>query len=207
MEIRPEILDRHLAEAAVEQLAADYAEKGFKVTRDEKLGDVRADLVARRGDELIVFEVKAGNWTPAEREAVKRLRNYAVRDRGARFVLVLAQQPSGKLVEIAGLEERLAEIVDERCKEELSGLSTHTRVKEVTGVDLASVTIGAEGIEVRGSASVEFELQFGSASDLEKGQGFTSSETVPVTFHLSLDLNLRLREVWDLKLDLGSLLE
>lgn len=206
MEIRPEILDPYLAKAAVDQLAEDYSRKGFEVSRDAELGDAKADLIAKKGDELIVFEVKSGKWTVEEREAVKRLRNQAVRDRG-RFVLVLAQQPSGKLVEIEGLEDLLAEVVEDRCQSELSELSTHTRIAGVADVDLASVTIGTETIEVRGSASVEIELQFGSNSDIGKEQGFTSSEVVPLDFHLALSLDRALREVLDLKLDLDSLLE
>jgi Holliday junction resolvase len=206
VEIRPEILDPYLAKAAVDQLAADYSQRGFKVERDVRLGDTRADLIAKKGDELIVFEVKSGKWTPEEREAVKRLRNQAVHDRG-RFVLVLAQQPSGKLVEIEGLEDLLTEIVADRCQSELSELSTHTRIVGVTDVDLASVTIGTETIEVRGSASVELELQYGSDSDLEREQGFTSYEVVPLEFHLTLDLNRELREVLNLRLDLDGLLE
>ena len=205
MEIKPEILDKYLAEAAVEQLARDYELKGFQVEKNTALGGIQADLIVKKGDETIVFKVKAGPWTPEQREAVKRLRNYAVHERGARFMLVLAPQPSGKLVQIEGLEDLLAAIVAERCQSALSEVSTHTRIESVTDVDIGSVTIGQEGIEVEGSASVELELQYGSDSDVKKDQVFTSSERVPLTFRLSLGPNLKLRDVLELNLDLASL--
>ena len=206
MEIKPEILDKYLAEAAVEQLARDYELKGFQVEKNAALSGIPADLIVKKGDETIVFEVKAGPWTSEQREAVKRLRKYAVHERGARFVLVLAPQPSGKLVQVEGLEDLLAAIVAERCQSDLSEIATHTRIESVTDIDIGSATIGQEGVEVEGSASVELELQYGSDSDVEKDQGFTSSETVPLTFHLSLGPNLKLRDVLELNLDLASLL-
>jgi hypothetical protein len=206
VEISQEILAKHLAEAAVEQLAQDYELKGFEVEKNADLGGTRADLIVKRGNEIIVIEVKAGRWTPEQRESVKRLRNYVIHEHGARFVLVLAPQSSEKLVQIEGLEDLLPEVVAERCQDVLSEVATHTRIGSVTDIDIGSVTVGQEGIEIEGSASVELELQYGSDSDVEKDQGFTSSETVPLTFHISLDPNLKLRDVIDLNLDLAGLL-
>lgn len=205
MEIREEILEKHLTEAAIEQLADDYARQGFEVQRDVQLGGATADLVARKGDEVLVFEVKAGQWTPEKREASRRLRDHAVQEQGARFVLVLAPRPRDKSLEIEGIEEILQELIETHCQSELSEISTHTRVSGVTDVDLSSIVAGAEWIEVMGSGSVELELQFGSDSDLDRDQGFTSREIVPFTFHILLDGDLKPKQVLSLTLDLDDM--
>lgn len=205
MEIRQEILEKHLAEAAIEQLADDYARRGFKVERDVQIGDATADLVARRGGETLVFEVKAGQWTPEKREAARRLRDHAVQEQGARFVLVLAPRPLDKSLEIEGIEEILRTLIDERCQSELSEVSTHTRLVGVTDVDLNSIVAGTEWVEVTGSGSVELELQFGSDSDLDRDQGFTSQEIVPFRFHILLDGDLKPKHVLSLTLDLDDI--
>jgi Holliday junction resolvase len=205
MEIRQEILEKHLAEAAIEQLADDYARQGFEVERDVRIGDTTADLVARKGNETLVFEVKTGQWTPEKREATRRLRDHAVHEQGARFVLVLAPRPWGKSLEIEGIEEILRDLIDERCQSELSEASTHTRVVGVRDVDLSSIMAGAEWIEVTGSGSVELKLEFGSDSDLDRDQGFTSEEVVPFTFHIIVDGDLKPKQVLSLTLDLSDI--
>ncbi|MBO0952182.1 hypothetical protein [Fibrella forsythiae] len=40
---------------AVEQLMADYQAKGYQVAKEEKIGNYRADLVARKTDEVVVL--------------------------------------------------------------------------------------------------------------------------------------------------------
>ncbi|HKH43765.1 MAG TPA: hypothetical protein VKM72_03785 [Thermoanaerobaculia bacterium] len=204
MEIRQEILEKHLTQAAIEQLTDDYSSQGFEVERDVQIGEDTADLVARKGDEILVFEVKTGQWTPEKREIARRLRDHAVQEQGARFVLVLAPPPRGKSLEIEGIEEILQSLVHEHCQRELSEVSSHTRVAGVTDVDLTSIMAGAEWIEVTGSGSVELELQFGSDSDLDRDQGFTSHEVVPFAFHILLDGDLKPKQVLSLDLDLGD---
>lgn len=205
MEIRQEILEKHLAEAAIEQLADDYARQGFEVERGVQIGGATADLVARKGGEVLVFEVKTGQWTPEKRETTRRLRDHAVQEQGARFILVLAPRPRDKSLEIEGIEEILQDLIAEHYQSEFSELSTHTRVAGVTDVDLSSIVAGAEWIEVTGSGSVELELQFGSDSDLDHDQGLTSQENVPFTFHILLDGDLKPKQVLSLALDLSDI--
>jgi hypothetical protein len=200
--IRQKILEKHLAEAAVEQLADDYARRGFEVEKDVPMAGTSADLVARKGDEVVVFEVKSGEWTPEKRAAARRLRDHAVQEERARFVLVLAPQGREKLLEIDGIEEILADLVTAQCQSKLAELSSHTRVVGVTDVDLRSILAGPESIEVSGTGSVGLELQFGSDSDMKRDQGLVSREVVPFSFHILLDGDLKPKEVLDLELDL-----
>jgi Holliday junction resolvase len=189
VEIRPDILDKHLADAAIEQLAEDYSKRGFEVTRGVRMGDVEADLVARKGDDLRVFEIKSGSWSAEKRKAVKRLRNHAVQEEGGQFILVLVPPPRQKIVEVQGIKDVLMEVVAQRCQSELTG----SHVAEIQDVDLRSLVAGAEGMEVAGSAYAEIEVPGGPD---------TEPEDVPFEFRIELSPDLQPRKVLQLDLDL-----
>lgn len=192
MEIRPEILDKHLADAAIEQLTEDYSKRGFEVARDVRMGDVQADLVARKGDDLRVFEVKAGSWSAEKRKAVRRLRNHAVQEQGGQFILVLVPPPRRKIVEVQGIKDILLEVVAQRCQSELAG----SHVAEIQDVDLRSLVAGSEGLEVAGSAYAEVEVPAGSEME---------PEDVPFEFRIELSPDLQPRRVLQLDLDLRQI--
>jgi hypothetical protein len=205
MVIRQEILDKHMEAAAIEQLADDYSRQGYEIEREADLDGLQADLVARKGDQVLVFEIKAGSWTDDKRKAAQRLRDAAVQKYGARFVLVLTPQPREKSIEIDGIEEILLEMVSARFESELSQLATHTRVDEIADVDLTAMSVGPEGLEVEGSAAVELELRHGSDTDQEEGTGLVVHETAPLKFHLLLGNDLRPERVIEARLDLEGL--
>jgi Holliday junction resolvase len=192
VEIRPEILDKHLADAAIEQLAEDYSKRGFEVARGVRLGDDQADLVARKGDDLRVFEIKSGSWSAEKRKAVQRLRNHAVQEQGGQFILVMVPPPRQKIVEVQGIKDILMEVVAERCQSELAG----SRVAEIQDVDLRSLVAGADGMEVAGSAYAEIEVQAGPD---------TEPVEVPFEFRIELSPDLQPRKVLQLDLDLREI--
>jgi hypothetical protein len=192
VEIRPEILDKHLADAAIEQLAEDYSKRGFEVARGVRLGDEQADLVARKGDDLRVFEIKSGSWSAEKRKAVQRLRNHAVQEQGGQFILVMVPPPRQKTVEVQGIKDILMEVVDERCQSELAG----SRVAEIQDVDLRSLVAGSDGMEVAGSAYAEIEIQAGPD---------TEPTEVPFDFRIELSPDLQPRKVLQLHLDLREI--
>lgn len=189
MEIRPEILDKHLADAAIEQISEDYSQKGFEVARSVLMGDVQADLVARKGDDLRVFEIKSGSWSAEKRKAVQRLRKHAVREQGGQFILVLVPQTRNKVVEVQGIKNILMEVVAQRCRSEWAG----SHVAEIQDVDLRSLVAGSGGIEVAGSAYAEIEPPTGTETELE---------AVPFEFRIEISSDLQPRKVLRLDLDL-----
>ncbi|WP_338876517.1 hypothetical protein WBJ53_12795 [Spirosoma sp. SC4-14] len=50
MEIKQQYLQNYLHDIAIDQLMDDYRAKGYQVVREEKVGDYRADLVAKKSD-------------------------------------------------------------------------------------------------------------------------------------------------------------
>jgi|GEM_PF-4795661 len=73
------------------QLAREYRSKGYQVACEEVLpySDLRADLIARKDDEVIVIEVKTSASLASAKNDVVRLASQVAKIPGARFDLVL----------------------------------------------------------------------------------------------------------------------
>ena len=77
MDIRRQHLQPYLHGIAVNQLADDYKTKGYTVSREEAIGGrYRADLIARKNNEVIIVEVKTGRMTPEKRVQLVKLADY-----------------------------------------------------------------------------------------------------------------------------------
>jgi hypothetical protein len=59
-------------------MAQEYAAQGYAVTKRAPLGADQADLIARKGDELIVAEFKLGAWPKQRSEEVRTISNEVV---------------------------------------------------------------------------------------------------------------------------------
>jgi hypothetical protein len=98
------------------ELASRYKAAGYDVALDPLLEGttMHADLIARRGDETHLVEIRSAEGKAAEREA--QLRKYAefARDHGWRFSLVLVNRDSKSMVEVPPWEHVQALIDDAR---------------------------------------------------------------------------------------------
>jgi len=201
MRIKREILLKHFTDASIEQITADYQEAGYEVVREHRLGDFVADLVATKGDELIVFQFKSKHWEPARIEWARRLRNYVVHQLGASLRLVLVTPPGELLVEIEDLEQLLLDLVSDEASL-YDELATHVHPDEVSDVEFGRIAIRKDGIELLGFAVVSLKLQYGSDGDLKRGDGLRSSESFPLSFNILLSPRLDVKEVLSLELDI-----
>ena len=78
-------MGRHLEQAAVEQLSETLRGQGYQVESQAPLGDAKADLIARKGDTVLVYEVKvAGQKTKEWASLAANLRKQAAQ-RGYQF--------------------------------------------------------------------------------------------------------------------------
>lgn len=200
MKIRDDILMRVFEEAAIEQTAEDYLQQGYSVEREAKIGRLRADLVARKDDKVIVFEFKSGRWDAKKTRAATRIRNYVAHELAGEFRLVLVNLPQEREIFIEGIERILYGILCEDTSQ-VDILATHVTLGEVSDVDISGVNIDEERIGVIGSGSVSYELQYGSDSDMRRGDGVRSSESFPFTFHLYLNHDLSVGEAEEIEVD------
>jgi len=206
MKLPKDIIDRSLEWAAIEQTALEYTEQGYSVERQAKVGNFVADLLARKGDEMIVFEFKSGSWDKEKARQVTEYRNYVVHNFSAEFKLVLVSGPEEKQIYIEGIED----ILHEWCFENMSQvdqLATHVYLDEIADVEITSVDINKDSIEVHGHGTAGYELQYGSDSDVRDDFGFKESDYYPFTFHLELDHDLQLQKMHNLDIDTSSFYE
>lgn len=192
MEIkRKYFLGKYLHDSAIEQIAEDYIQKGYQISREEKLGKYRADLIARKGNESIVIEVKAGKLTPDRRKQIANLADYINSLGGYKFRIVIATPPKEKKLEIEELEVLLTHYILNDLPSELDELSSHTRLGEIYDIDIDEINISGENIFVKGDGVVSVELQFGSDSDQDKGDGHKTYDNFPFDFEITLGYNSR----------------
>lgn len=204
MEIREHILLKHLTEAAIEQISSEYQENGYEMKKEDDLGESVADLTARKGDKLIVFEFKSTKWNAAKMDSIRKLRNYAVHKLGAQFKLVLVNLPGKVLIEIEDLEQILLNLVVDKSAL-YDNLATHTKIDDISDVDLKQVRVRRDEIELAGSAVVSLILQYGSDTDIEKDDELSLSESLFLSFHILFDRNFEVKEVHNLNLDTSDL--
>ncbi|MEZ0540904.1 hypothetical protein [Fibrella arboris] len=204
MQIRPQYLQRYMHDIAVEQLMADYQAKGYQVAKEEKVGEYRADLVARKADEVVVFEVKVGKMTPQKRAQIVGLGDYVRAQKNYKFLVVVATPPKPKKIAIPNLDELLYEYIVDHFPDELNSLSSLTRIENVVDTIVDELTLLEEGgFEAKGTGTVEIELQYGPTNDAS-----LSDDSFPFTFEIKLNQNDRneliLDEVIQLHVDTSS---
>lgn len=208
MEIRKKYLGKYLHDIAIEQIAEDYVQKGYSVSREEKLGKFEADLIARKGNDQIVIEVKAGKLTPERKKRISEIADYITSQGGYKFLVVVATPPKEKKLKIEDIEILISTYINNDLPSELDELSTHTRPDEVYDVDIDEIKITGQDIFVKGDGVISVELQFGSDSDQDKGDGLKNYDKFPFDFEITLAYNskkeLEITEVEKLNIDTSS---
>jgi very-short-patch-repair endonuclease len=208
MEIKRKYFARYLHDIAIEQIAEEYRQKGYKVSTESKIGKYQADLIAEKKDEKIVIEVKSGELTRERKERMTDLANYVRSQGNYKFIIAVATTPKDKKLEIEGIEHLLTEEMITNLPSELDELSTHTRIEEVTDIDIDEIEIRGANIFVAGDGVVSVELQYGSDNEQTTGDGQIMDDSFPFEFELTLKYNeknkLQIDEVDKLDVDTSS---
>lgn len=211
MEIKKKYFYKYLHEIAIEQIKDEYVDKGYKVLTEFKLGRNSADLVAKKGEETIVFEIKSGKTSPIEKERISQIADYVKNKTNYKFLLVVATPPKEKNLEIDDLEQLLFEHFFEEFPPELMDLSSHTTLDEVADVDIDEIRISGNWIFVNGTGVVGLELEYGNAGDHGEGEGYLTNDSFPFDFELTLGYDesgkLYIHEVDKLEVDTSSFYE
>ncbi len=189
MEIKKKYLGKYLHDIAIEQIAEDYIQKGYQINKEERLGKFQADLVARKGEDQIVIEVKAGKMTPDRKQKIAGIADYVRSLANYKFLVVIATPPKEKKLEIEDIETLITNYIHNDLPSELDELSSHTRPDEVFDIDIDEINISGENIFVKGDGVVSVELQFGSDGDQDKGDGLKSYDNFPFNFEITLAYN------------------
>lgn len=206
MKTAKNIAPRYLEKAAIEEFAGKLRDQGYLVEVEKKFGSYRADLVASRNGEQILYEFKSGPWTRDKAEQAKFLRNHIVHECGGKFELVWVSPYRKVDIHIEGLEQLLAEAI-RADPDDLDLLSTHTFVEEVEDIQVNALDMGADGVSVTGEGVVYVELNSGSESERDRGDGHSSFDSFPFEFTIRLDKELQPLEAPRIVIDTSSFYE
>ena len=189
MQIKKKYLGKYLHDIAIEQIAEDYKQKGYDVSPEENLGKYQADLIARKGSEQIVIEVKTGKMTPEKRQKIAGVADY-IRNLGEfKFLVVVATPPKEKKLQIEDLKMLMNKYIHRDLPSKLDVLSIHTKPNEVYDIDIDEINMAGKNIFVKGNGVVSVELQFDSDVNQLKGDGHKSYDKFPFDFEVTLGYN------------------
>lgn len=193
---------QYLEAAKIEEVTSQFRSQGFEVTfpNGEQEG---FDLVGTRGSERIAVVVKAGSELRHSASEIARLRDQARRD-GYSFRLIVVNPPREKAVDVEGLRQRLEEYVSENPPHELNMLSSHTRITDISNLEVDSLEATTDGLHVVGNGVIDVELDCGGGIAKD---GVTSEADFPFTFDVLLDHTLHIKEVRHLNVDTSSFYE
>lgn len=208
MKISQAILGKHLHEAAIDQLAATLRDEGYDVQCDAPIASrdrvLRADLLARRGDELVVYEVKVlGERSP---HGTVQAEHYA-RKLGARFHMVLVNPQRRVGIELEGVADLLLRAFQQAGPKPLAvaveRLGGEWQPVRVTDAELDDIAVRDGGTDVSGSAVVTLERSGADASNEDTWQD--RGVHLPVRFTLWLDRDRRFAKPPRLDVDISEL--
>ncbi|HEX5506261.1 MAG TPA: hypothetical protein VFW96_26835 [Thermomicrobiales bacterium] len=191
-------LAQYLEAAKVEEVAGELEAAGYTVTRGVRDGNLVYDLVAARDGRKIAIEVQAQSALRESVGKIRELRAWAREHGYDEFRLVVVNPPRERIVAIPALKEALCTYLSDNFPAALDGLSSHTSLNRVSGVDVASVEITEAGSHVTGSGVAEVMLQYGGGTPSD---GVSGEADVPFSFDLLLDPQLRIAEVYALEVD------
>ena len=101
MRFKEKNIRKYLHDLTVDQLEDDYLANGWKISREEKIGGFAADLVVRKQNKTIVFEVKVGNVAGRKNEEIEKL-SEEIKKLGYEFRLVIPSPPKQREIEFIG---------------------------------------------------------------------------------------------------------
>jgi Holliday junction resolvase len=191
----------YLESAKIEELAEELQESGYRVEREATVANQVFDILAQRGDERLVFEVKARSRLKESIDEVAQLRQAAFEARVSGFRLVVVTPPRATEVTIEGLESELTHYLVDNPPPTLDEMFSNPRVERATDIEIESAAVRHDGIDVRGRATVNLEVDFGGRPTVDN---YRVSDALSFTFDVALGPDLKLAMVHDLKVDIGD---
>jgi len=162
MKIDKKYLSRYYHKAAVDQLSDEYKARGYNITVEEKVGNFRIDMVARKEDAIIFFEIKTGEVRAETKERIKNLADFLKKEYpNSKFLLVAVRYPDDDTIVIDNLESILFDFfVGYEVPSELDELSPSTSIEDFSDVTVTSIEISHDTIKVECEGQVEVNLDY-----------------------------------------------
>lgn len=208
MEIKSKYLSKYLHNIAVEQLEEEYANKGYSVSREEIIGMYTADLVARRGNEQIVIEVKSGESNAAAKTNMMGLSKYIRQLGGYKFLVVLAFPPKDKKLEVQQIEQVLDVYMRQEQTARVQEDGTVVTPKQILDIDIDEMVLAEGAVHVKGIGVVQAELLFAEEPQKPIADREITTDNFPLAFEVDMiydnQKNLVIKKVYKFNIDTSN---
>lgn len=174
---------------AVQKIANGLKKEGFEVKNNFMLSgkdSIRFDLYAEKGEDKRIYEFKIGK-NKIQTKQFEFLQN-AAKSLNAKLYIVYLEVPHSKEIEFDGLEYIIYEDLISDIPSELDELSTHTFIDSVDNISIELISISEKTANLKGSATVNLSLQFGSNLDIKNNDGIEDSLSLDFFFKISIDI-------------------
>jgi len=182
-------LTQAIHNAKISELEDFYRKKNYQVIKKHKVEDMVFDLLVKKGDRQIIFNVKTASLTTTAKESILKQQKLA-KEKGLDFRLVTVSRPKSPSIDIEWLHDELLNKLM-TIPGELNNLATHVSVDDVE-FEYQSIHISNSETEVEASVEVSgvlyLELQYGSHSDVKNEMGEVIEDRLDFSASLLLDM-------------------
>jgi hypothetical protein len=170
--------------AKVAELTEQLHSDGYTVTASKQADDLGIDLIARKGTEVIGYEVKSARGPALAPEVLSRLQAALRQGTLTELRLVTVESASSTpTAEVIGIEDALSHWLSEHNVPELDELSSETRVDSVEDVELVSLLAYPDRLQAEGTGTLTVELNFDGGAERD---GMSSKVGLPLAFEADL---------------------
>lgn len=188
MKIDKRYLKKYYYRAVVDQLVEEYRKKGYLVSTEERLADsnIFADIIARKGDTMIVLEIKTGVINSAAKQRIKAISDIIKNHYpNAKYRLVAVNYPDESSISIENIDEIITDhFLTNGIPSELDELSSNTTVDEVTDVLINDIYIVPGTIKISCEGNIVANLDYDKHED---GASFNMSFPFKMRVSLRID--------------------
>jgi hypothetical protein len=182
------ILMKHLESACLEDIEKKYSRQNYNVYRKYNLTDsIRADIVAVKDNEMIIFEIKYENMQKEQKERFLAIKEFVEKEnRNIKYKMIFLNPPQSRIIEFDGLSQIIFDdlysqgSMDDECME------------AVNEIEIDSLEIKDKKIYIQGNGVLETTLQFGSDNESEGDDD--CSEEYPFDFKLQLNEDFKVED-------------
>ncbi|MDR1958665.1 MAG: hypothetical protein LBQ54_06435 [Planctomycetaceae bacterium] len=203
MEIKERNLTEYFYDAAINQICDDYRKHGYQVRKNVFLGRFYADILAQKGEENLVIEVKLRNNTlsSGQKENIEQLASYVKSLGNYKLLVAIAAPPREKKLVIAELEDLLTGYFSNNPPDEIEKLPGHSSFDSVSDIVIDEISVENGDIHVKGSGVMTASLQYGHD---DKEEGNILHDSFAFDFSVLLEYEnkkLHLKRIEELSID------
>lgn len=184
---------QYLEAAKIEEIAEQLKSEGYQVTLNQ-IGpgiDLQYDIVATKGDKRIAVEVKARSHLRNSVGLIRELRDYATRQGYDEFRLVIVNPPHERTIEIDNFENILYDHMVNDSYTKIEELAGRTSIEDISDIEIDSIEVNADGIDVRGTGLVSVSLEYGGG---DSNDGLSVDNDFPFTFRVTLSHDMHVED-------------